>query len=78
MKSVIVYGPQGCGKTRNAEKIRSHFGLKYILDGFTPGDQAPREDTLILTSAIDRAPDSLSSRLFQFFSFSALPRSIRE
>jgi len=26
-KSIIVYGPQGCGKTVNAERIRKHFGL---------------------------------------------------
>lgn len=30
-KSVIVYGPQGCGKTRYAERIREHFGLERIV-----------------------------------------------
>lgn len=26
-RSVVVYGPAGCGKTRNAERIKSTFGL---------------------------------------------------
>jgi hypothetical protein len=33
-KSVIVYGPQGCGKTRWAERIAKHFGLTRIVDGW--------------------------------------------
>ncbi len=31
-KSVIVYGPQGCGKTRNAEAMVKHFGLRESCD----------------------------------------------
>jgi hypothetical protein len=31
-----VYGPQGCGKTRYAERIRKHFGLDSIVDEFDP------------------------------------------
>lgn len=34
MKSVIVHGPQGCGKTRNAEALRKHFRLSQIVDEF--------------------------------------------
>lgn len=31
-KSVIVYGPQGSGKTRHAEALRNHFDLDTVLD----------------------------------------------
>lgn len=34
MKSVIVYGPQGCGKTLHAEKLRKHFRLSHVVDPF--------------------------------------------
>ena len=30
--SLIVYGPQGCGKTTHAEKLRKHFGLDSVFD----------------------------------------------
>lgn len=55
--SVIVYGPQGCGKTTRAKQIARHFGLSRIIDDgvdesgnpWEPGDPIP-EDTLVLTS----------------------------
>ncbi|NVM87602.1 SpoVK/Ycf46/Vps4 family AAA+-type ATPase [Variovorax sp. SG517] len=31
-KSVIVYGPPGCGKTRNAKKLLKGFGLNRVED----------------------------------------------
>lgn len=31
--SVIMYGPQGVGKTFHAERIAKHFGLARIVDG---------------------------------------------
>lgn len=31
-KSIIVFGPQGCGKTRNARAIADHYGLRSIFD----------------------------------------------
>lgn len=31
-KSIIVYGPQGSGKTRYAEALRKHFALATVLD----------------------------------------------
>lgn len=30
--SIIIYGPQACGKTRNAEKLRSHFKMDEVAD----------------------------------------------
>lgn len=30
--SVIVYGPPGCGKTTNQDRLKRHFGLSKVLD----------------------------------------------
>jgi hypothetical protein len=32
IRSLIVYGPAGCGKTRNAKLIMEYFGLSRIVD----------------------------------------------
>ncbi len=56
--SVIIYGPQGCGKTSNAEALAKHFGLNHIIDdgedehgnSWHPGDPVP-DDALVLTNA---------------------------
>lgn len=52
-KPVIVYGPQGCGKTLRAEEMRQHF----MLDRVVELDEVPKADrhnyslgTLYLTS----------------------------
>ena len=31
-KTVIVYGPQGCGKTLNAERLRKYFGCTLVVE----------------------------------------------
>jgi len=51
-QSIIVFGPQGCGKTHNAVVMARHFGLSRILDDQDPFDLPPgiATDTLILTS----------------------------
>lgn len=54
-KSVIVYGPKGCGKTRNAERLRAHFGLDHVIDDWAPGRDGgliPMFGVLVLTSAV--------------------------
>lgn len=47
--SKIVYGPQACGKTRNAATLAAHFGLSHVVDDWQPGDEVP-PDTLVLTN----------------------------
>lgn len=37
MKSVIVYGPQGCGKTENGRKIADALGLDFVVDDWCDG-----------------------------------------
>ena len=51
MKSVIVHGPQGCGKTRNAEALKKHFRLSHIVEEFEMlrrANELRAEDTLYL------------------------------
>lgn len=28
---IVIYGPQGCGKTRNAEAIKQYFGADEVI-----------------------------------------------
>lgn len=48
--SIVVYGPQGCGKTRNAQRLKKALGLSTVVDdwkyGFTRG--WPRKGALLL------------------------------
>lgn len=32
MKTLIIHGPQGCGKTRNGERLREHFGCTEVIE----------------------------------------------
>ena len=45
---VIIYGPQGCGKTRNKEALRKAVGCDEVVDDWEPGDPVER-NTLYLT-----------------------------
>lgn len=44
--TIIVHGPPGCGKTRNKERLRQHFGATRVVDEWDgktplrPGDLA--------------------------------------
>jgi len=46
-KSYILYGPEGCGKTKNAEAIANRLGLKTIVDNWD-GDPTSYRMTNIL------------------------------
>ncbi|WP_278958525.1 hypothetical protein [Aquipseudomonas alcaligenes] len=50
-KSWLVYGPEGCGKTRNSRAIANALGLTDILDDWQPGTPAPTTKTLVLTNS---------------------------
>lgn len=47
--SIIISGPQGCGKSRRAAELAAHFGLKSIIHEWQPGDLLP-DDALALTN----------------------------
>lgn len=49
-KSWLVYGPEGCGKTKNAQAIAAALGLTEIVDDWQPGDPAPITKALVLTN----------------------------
>ena len=40
-KKVIVYGPQGCGKTLAAEQLMRKFGCESLLDEWDGSTQIP-------------------------------------
>jgi len=48
--SVIIYGPAGCGKTKNAEKLRAYFKCEKIVDGATFADFNKSKNYLYLTN----------------------------
>lgn len=50
--SIVVYGPMGCGKTRNAERLKKAFGLSIIVDDWQFGFSKnwSREGALLLTN----------------------------
>lgn len=50
-KTVIVIGPQGCGKTLHAEALRQHFGCGYVFDNWRPA-QGVIDGALMLTSSV--------------------------
>lgn len=49
-KSWLVHGPQGCGKTSNAQAIAAALGLTEIVDDWHPGMKAPTTKALVLTN----------------------------
>lgn len=51
-KSVLVFGPQGSGKTTHAEALRKHFDLAAVLEDWVPGDPWPMTDHLVLSHMV--------------------------
>lgn len=49
-KSVIVYGPQACGKTRNMRKLAAAYGLPEIVDDWWSLDDFKPEGVLYTTN----------------------------
>ena len=74
-KSWIVYGPQGCGKTKNAQAIADALGLTEIVDDWQPGDPAPITKALVLTNHLGPdLPPFYRRALIQFVSHHFLKR----
>lgn len=51
MSIVIVYAPQGAGKTRHSEALRKHYGCNRVVDDSAPG-QPLRAGDLALTNEV--------------------------
>lgn len=43
MSAVIIYGPQGCGKTRFASMLAAHYGKSTIVDDWSFGKPLPED-----------------------------------
>jgi fructose-1,6-bisphosphatase/inositol monophosphatase family enzyme len=53
-KPVIVYGEQGCGKTRNAKAIATHYRKSIIIDegaGYIPWWNRPIQPEAVVLTA---------------------------
>ncbi|HET6807226.1 MAG TPA: AAA family ATPase [Frateuria sp.] len=72
-KSVIVFGPPGCGKTRAAQRIAKHFGLSRIVDGWDGRERPQLIGTLYLTNQVP--PEFHDGR--RAYAFESLPKSVR-
>ncbi|MEG2047016.1 MAG: ATP-binding protein [Comamonas sp.] len=50
-QSVVVYGPQGSGKTLHAEALRKHFHLDTVVEADAPHQvrKMPKTGALVLT-----------------------------
>lgn len=67
--SVIVHGPQGCGKTRNADAMRRHYGLQQVVEADDiAGRTVPSFGALVLTCDKDAA-----NRMAEHGSLRAVP-----
>ena len=49
-KSILIYGPQGTGKSECAgEELCRHFDLPYLVHDWVPGDHWPEEDHVVFS-----------------------------
>lgn len=51
MQSIVVYGPQGVGKTHHAKAIAKALGLTFIVEEFhytRAGNLYPKQDSLLI------------------------------
>lgn len=65
-KSWLVYGPEGCGKTKNAKAIAAALGLTEIVDDWQPGDPAPITKALVLTNHLGPDHMPFSRRVLRY------------
>jgi hypothetical protein len=50
IEGIVIYGPQGCGKSTHASALANHYGKTRVVDDWEPGGPVPA-DTLALTDA---------------------------
>ena len=59
---LAIVGPQGCGKTTNAELLRRTFGKDHVCDDFFHERPTPKPNSLVLTfdrDSVKRFPQAL-------------------
>ena len=67
---IIVQGPQGCGKTRNAGRFAAYFGCDRIVDDWD--GEAPLPERALALTHREEIPDRPGSRVLDFASAMAL------
>lgn len=48
--AIVIYGPMGCGKSRNSERLRRHYRATSVQDDWYPGQRI--EADLVLTNDV--------------------------
>ena len=72
--SIVIHGPQGCGKTRNAEALRVHYGLDRIIEADErPHQMLPATGALVLTCRVS----SLHATGLEFVPFDVAMQEMR-
>lgn len=61
-KSVIVYGPQGCGKTRRGEELRKLFMLDRIVELDERPAERQRADTTGTLYLTNMTPEEMKEK----------------
>jgi len=71
-RSIVIYGPHACGKTRNAQRLREYFQLQDVLDDWDGHTLYPPQNTLVLTSN----PDAVATSATRVMRFGAAMREL--
>lgn len=59
--TVLIHGPQACGKTRNAQALAAHFGCSKVVDDWNGRDPIAA-GSLVLTNVEDWKAHALPIR----------------
>lgn len=59
--TVVIHGPKGCGKTRNAQALAAHFGCSSVVDDWNGRDWID-DGSLVLTNVEDWKASALPIR----------------
>ncbi|MDY0072965.1 MAG: hypothetical protein RBR77_09985 [Thauera sp.] len=62
---IIVYGPQGCGKTTEAECLARHFGCIEVMDDWKGEDCLPPGGLVLTCADTFAVPDGWRSVAFE-------------
>jgi len=65
-KTVIVHGPQGCGKTFHSDDLARFFRVDRVIDDFFWSDPIPLLNCLVLTHEPPPAPLVDDHRVLSF------------
>lgn len=72
-RSIVIYGPQRCGKTRYVQALQDFFALPNVIDDWDGHTRYPNLDTLVLTNN----PDAIAEPDSRTLHFGAAMREMR-